>query len=127
VPAAGDTFYLTQGTGQQPHLWVLLWGPAGADDGFLAVYLTTLRPHSDPTCVIARGDHPFVRHDTSVNYSGVRKITRSQLELALRKGVAFPREPVSLDLLQRIRAGFFDSPYTVRACVRMAREDFGAG
>lgn len=124
--AAGDTFYLTRETGQQPHLWVLLWGPSGADDGFLAAYFTTLRPHSDPTCVINGGEHPFVRHDTAVCYSDVRSITQAQLDVAMIHRAAFPREPVSADLLKRIRDGFFASPYTVRAFVRRAREEFGA-
>jgi hypothetical protein len=73
----GDTFLLTRRTGTTPHLWVILWGPAGAARAFLAVYLTTLRAHSDRSCVIVRGEHPFIQHDTAVAYgkrSAGRKI-----------------------------------------------------
>lgn len=43
----GDTFLLTGGPVLTPHLWVILWGPAGPAGAYLAVMLTSLRPYSD--------------------------------------------------------------------------------
>lgn len=123
---AGDTFLLTRGTGDVAHLWVILWGPAGAAQAFLAVYLTTLRAHSDRGCVLGAGEHPFLHHDTAVAYGAVQRWTGERLGELVAAGVARPRQPVSAAVLERLRAGFFASPRTPHAMRRMAVEAFGA-
>jgi hypothetical protein len=100
MPAtAGDTFLLTRGTGEVPHLWVILWGPVGAAQAFLAVYLTTLRSHSDRSCILTGGEHPFVQHDTAVAYGAVQRWTDEKLGELVARGIA--RAPAR----QRGRAG----------------------
>jgi hypothetical protein len=76
--------------------------------------------------VLAVGDHPFVKHDTSVNYGAATRWTEETLDELMKRGTGHPREPVSAELLERMRAGFFTSPRTPHAMIRMAREDFGA-
>lgn len=122
----GDTFLLTRGTGSTPHLWVILWGPAGAARAFLSVYLTTVRAHSDRSCVIVTGEHPFIQHDTAVAYGEVQRWPEDRLLQLVAEGVAKPRQPVSPPLLERLRAGFFASARTPHAMVTMARDDLGA-
>lgn len=123
---AGDTFLLTRGTGTTPHLWVLLWGPAGTARAFLAVFLTTLRAHSDRSCILTAGEHPFVHHDTSAAYGEVQRWTEERLLELVRNGTAKPRQPVSAAVLERMRAGFFASPRTPHAMLTIARTEFGA-
>jgi hypothetical protein len=123
---AGDTFLLTRGTGEVAHLWVILWGPAGAAQAFLAVYLTTLRAHSDRSCILQRGEHPFLQHETAVAYGAVQRWTDERLSELVAAGIARPRQPVSSNVLERMRAGFFVSPRTPHAIRRMAVEGFGA-
>lgn len=94
---------------------------------FLAAYFTTLRSHSDRTCVITPGEHPFVQHDTCVAYSETRRITAERLRVLVRSRQAIAKEPVSPELLRRIREGLFASQHTPHAIVTMAREEFGAG
>jgi hypothetical protein len=101
-------------------------GPAGAARAFLAVYLTTLRAHSDRTCILAQGEHPFVHHDTSVAYGEVQRWTEERLLERVRDGVARLRQPVDPSVLERMRSGFFASPRTSHAMVEMATSDFGA-
>jgi hypothetical protein len=122
--AAGDTFLLTRGTGTTPHLWVVLWGPAGAARALLSVYLTTLRPHSDRTCILVPGDHPFIQHDTAVAYGEVQRWTDERLEQLIADGIAKPRQPVAPALLERLRAGFFASARTPHAMIGIARSEF---
>jgi hypothetical protein len=127
MPAtAGDTFLLTRGTGEVPHLWVILWGPADAAQAFLAVYLTTLRSHSDRSCILTGGEHPFVQHDTAVAYGAVQRWTDEKLGELVARGIARARPPVSADVLDRLRAGFFASQRTPHAIRSMAVEEFGA-
>jgi hypothetical protein len=123
---AGDTFLLSGGRVPTPHLWVILWGPAGAADAFLAVFLTTLRPHSDRSCILAAGDHPFVRHDTAVAYRDVQRFTEERLQQLIADGLAKPRQRVDEAILERLRAGFFASAHTPNAMVAIAQAEFGA-
>lgn len=123
---AGDTFLLTRGTGEVPHLWVILWGPAGPAQAFLSVYLTTLRGHSDRSCVLAAGEHPFIQHDTAVAYGAVQRWTKEKLDELVAQGIARHRQPVSAQVLERLRAGFFASARTPHAIRQMAAEVFGA-
>jgi hypothetical protein len=122
----GDTFILTRATGSTPHLWVVLWGPAGAADAYLIVSLSTLRGYSDRTVVIRPGEHPFVQHDTCAVYADARRTTAEKLQQALRVREAISREPVDPALLDRLRGGLLHSPYTPDAILSMAVEEFGA-
>lgn len=123
----GDTFILRRATGSTPHLWVVLWGPAGAADAYLVVSLSTLRRHSDRTVILRAGDHPFIQHDTCAVYADARRTTADKLRHALAHGEAVAREPASAELLETLRAGFLRSPYTPDAILEMAVEEFGAG
>lgn len=123
---AGVTFLLTRGTGEVPHLWVILWRPAGGANALLAVYLSTLRAHSDRSCVLARGEHPFIQHDTAVVYGAVQRWTVEKLDELVAGGIARPRLPVSDAVLGRLRDGFFASPRTPHAFRQMAVDTFGA-
>jgi hypothetical protein len=127
LPArAGDTFLLTSGTGQVAHLWVILWGPAGGAQAYLAAYLTTLRAHSDRSCILQGGEHPFLRHETAVAYGAVQRWTDERLAELVAGGIARPRAPVSAGVLERLRAGFFASARTPHAIRAIAVEVFGA-
>jgi hypothetical protein len=126
MPVAGDTFILTRLTGDIPHLWVLLWGPAGPADAFLAVHLSTWREGRDRSCLIQAGEHPFVQHETYVVYNNTKRFTAAVLQGAITARQAMPRAPVSPPLLDRLRVGFFASPFTPHAMTAFAREEFGA-
>ena len=126
VVQPGDTFLLLGGPVPTPHLWVILWGPGGPADAYLAVMLTTLRAHSDRTCVLRPGDHPFIQHDTVVSYRDVLRLTGEKLAERIAEGKAKPRDPVDAALLERIRAGFFSSTRTQHAWIEMAVTQFGA-
>ena len=123
---SGDTFLLTGGRVPTPHLWVILWGPAGDAGAYLAVMLTSLRSYSDRTCILDVGDHPFIRHPTSVSYRDVVRLTGERLSELAAAGTARPRQPVSGAVLERMRAGFFASAHTQHAYREMAEAHFGA-
>ena len=126
MASPGDTFILRGGWQRSPHLWVLLWGPSGPAEAFLAVSFTTLQPHKDQTCIVQAGEHPFVQHPTCVMYSDTRRITQEKLDAAIASRAAVVMDPLSPELLERVRAGLFVSGYSVNSIVAMAREEFGA-
>ena|SRR5215218_3257612 len=121
----GDTFLLTGGRVATPHLWVVLWGPAGEDDAFLVVMLTSDRGYTDQTCILDVGDHPFIRHRTSVDYKVCSQWRAARIQEYINTGVAKPRAQMDAAVLQRIREGFFRAGRLPNTFLRVAQEEFG--
>ena len=126
---AGDTF-LMGGLNQnfkKLHLYIVLCDAAGSPPTILAVPLNTLNMQTDTTLVLQPGDHPFIRHDTSVSFNllvafNVEMITR----LEEMKGEHFQRHvPVTADLLKRIIKGALHSDETPTRMVRALKERLG--
>jgi hypothetical protein len=99
---AGTTFTLTA---HDVHLWVVLSDPKKDQDNVLIVNLTTLDGRKEKACVLKRGDHPWVRHDTCVNYGDSKVTTLAQLLAAKDGGALKVGEAVSSTLLKRMRDG----------------------
>ena len=106
-----DTYRYTV-VGSDNHLWVVISDPALDENCVLAVNFTTLRPRSDKTCVIHPGEHPFITHDTCVQYLGCQKMKLGTLEEQLNRGQIEKKEPLSPVLLERIRQGITKSIHT---------------
>lgn len=83
----GDAFLLAKPGQAVRHLWVIVTQPEGTRLRAVMVNLTTQRPHSDTTVVLAPGDHPFIRHATVVNYSDARFVEVGRLEAAWESGL----------------------------------------
>jgi hypothetical protein len=88
---------------------------------FVIVNFTSLRGSKDQTVSIRSGGHPFVIHDTCVNYRAAELTSVEVLESRLLSAEAVMREPVTADLLKLIFDGFNASEFTkdrVRQCIR---------
>lgn len=87
--------------------------------------VTTLRSHSDTTCVLKVGDHPFIPHDSVLNYSDAREMPIDLVEKALKCGttsfVCEPHEPCRPDVLARIQQGLLDSKQTPKMIKELCR------
>lgn len=107
----GFTILLPKPSHNVPHLWVVLTEPVGPEGEVVIVNLTSKKAFSDATVVLNRGDHPFVRHPTVVNYSDARLTTAEHLEKAV--GVGFDRKAdIGEDVLMRIQQGVYSSDRT---------------
>ena len=53
----------------------------------LIVNFTTRREDSDPACILQAGEHPFVNHETCVNYAGAKVVSEAQIQTLLQKGL----------------------------------------
>ena len=103
---AGDTFRIPQpGTSLDSHLWIVISDPALDPDQVLIVNFTTRRKDSDVACILQAGEHPFVQHETCVNYGQAKVVSVAQIEALLRKGLLSHHAAVSTKLLKRIRDG----------------------
>ena len=77
---AGDTFRIPEpGTSLDSHLWVVISDPAVDPVRVLIVNFTTRRQDSDHACILQAGEHPFVHHETCVNYAGAKAVSAAQI------------------------------------------------
>lgn len=87
------------------HLWVIISDPLQDDSRILIVSLTTFKPKKEAVCLLQVGDHPFIKHETCVAYNLANAPSLAQLERARDAGQLIPAEPVSAEVLARIREG----------------------
>jgi len=105
---AGDTFLFLDIP--QKHLWIVISDPAAnPTDPVVIVSLTTHRGNVDETCVLNVGDHPFIKHATSVFYAKAMSWPKGRLEGLARSGRVEIREPLDPEVLGRIRVGASES------------------
>ena len=104
---AGDTFLIPDGISS--HLNFVL---AVLPDGALVIcHFTTRRRHSDPTCIIQPKEHEFIVQETAVRYDQAHVCPADRIENLLRV-ITRRLDPLSRELLARIRQGALDSPQT---------------
>jgi hypothetical protein len=95
------------------HLYFVISTPTLFAQVAIANFTT---PHDpcDWTCVIERGEHPWVRHKTIVAYNRARLVDVDEFERRVRNGIYVPyREVLSAQLLERIQAGAIESTHTI--------------
>lgn len=102
----GFTFYL------RGHLHIVIGEISGPPEQILVVSLTTKREGSDPTVILQDGDHPFIAHDTVVNYSDSRIFNKDKLADGIEQkffgiGKKFPKDKLTL-----VQNGLMKSPFT---------------
>ena len=103
---AGDTFKIPlPGTSLDSHLWVVISDPSLDSERIVIVNFTSKRADSDLACVLQAKEHPFVHHETVVNYRGAKVVSESDINLLLKSGSLASHAAVSADLLKRIREG----------------------
>jgi hypothetical protein len=103
---AGTTFLRAD---SDRHLWILISDPAIDPDQVLIVNLTSVDERKEKVCLLHPGDHPWIRHETCVNYADAVVTTVSKLLAAKDGGAIILQEPLSASVLQRIREATMDS------------------
>lgn len=121
---AGQSLYLRARDESKPHLWFVLTDPDGDPARVVAVMLRTATRFTDETVVLQPGDHPFVRHASSVHYSTATHFSVRAISRAVEVGTCHPREDLSASMLERLRAGLLASPFTVNALKEYCRARF---
>lgn len=103
---AGDTFIRKDA---DAHLWIVLSDPSIDPEKVLIVNLTTLDARKEQICVLNRGDHPWIKHETCVNFADSIITTLAKLNAARAGGALQMRAPLSPGLLKKIREAVLDS------------------
>lgn len=114
----GDTF-VNRDPGHPLHLWLVCTLPD--DEGRVVILnLTSFDSGTDPTCLIEGGEHPFVRHDSLIEYQRGQLVPIAWIERAFDAGLFFSHAAASDELIAKIREGACRSDFTpgnVRAAV----------
>jgi hypothetical protein len=80
---AGDIFLIPD---YDDHLWAIISDPAiDAQNVVMVLFVTRSELYAD-TCILRVGDHPFIKHDTCVQYPGAKVVSDCRLEELRREG-----------------------------------------
>jgi hypothetical protein len=101
---AGDTFFLWI-KAADCHLWVIISDPTLFPDAVLIASFTTYTCDQEDACLLDAGEHRHVTHKTCVSYGHARKTTAANLCQLRNSGKIEMKDPVSPQILQRIRLG----------------------
>jgi len=99
---AGDCFTLTN---VDDHFWIIISDPKQNTDRVLFVSFTTWDERKDPACMVGRGEHEWVTHESCIAYYYTKEAKLSQLLSLKDSGALKPQKPVSKELLKRIWLG----------------------
>lgn len=91
-------------------------------NSLLCFNFTTHDPSKDQSCIIRPGEHPFVQHDTVVAYGMGRLWPASFVR---QTDMLVEKDPVESGLLERIRFGALESPFTRDKYKKIVRHCLG--
>lgn len=121
----GDTFLMPAPGGPvTPHLWIVVTPPAPRTHLCAVVSVTTLRNSKDQTIILRPGDHPFIRHDSTVFYGDAMIVNARRLDTEIAAGLALRREACSPPTLKLVQDGVLVSPFTRMKVLRFCREQW---
>jgi hypothetical protein len=99
-----------------PHLHVIIWGPGQipneeAEEVYVLACFDSINEGQahDPACVLTVGDHPFITHDTYVNYRMIRCAEGQHIDLMVNDGNWVADQPATRALLHKMRTGICES------------------
>src|SRR5205807_1810394 len=91
-------------TDSDRHLWIILSDPEKNPDQVLLVNLTTWDERKEKVCLLGPGDHPWVTHQTCINYGDAVLTSFAKLLEAKDGGAVKLQEPLSEEILKRVLA-----------------------
>jgi hypothetical protein len=90
------------------HLYIII-SPV-IDEKVLFVNVTTRKEFKDDTCILKKGDHDFIRHESVINYADATESDVSLIREAIANKIFKPHTPVRNDVLDKIQKGAYVSP-----------------
>lgn len=108
-----------------PHLWIVVTEPHRSFETVI-VKLTTLRFDRDRTVILQRGAHPFIKHETVVQYGDALIVDGRQIDLRIQEGTAVAHQPCSASMLELVQDGLLASEFTPRRVTAFCRQAWGS-
>lgn len=122
LPARRATLLIPSGPAHDPnrnHLFILLTDPVDDPDSgskfVLLVSLSSIKAgqYHDPTCALLRGDHPFIKNPSYIDYSRARIEDAAKVLRGVKEGLFTPQGTIEAGVFARICKGLLDSRHTV--------------
>jgi hypothetical protein len=111
----GETFYCPTPNNDTPHLWIVLTD-ANAENKAVCVNMTTKRSDSDCTTICRCGEHPFIKHESVINYRAAKWMDLADIDKAVAGGIKsmpFSQRAACTDaFLTKVRCGLINSKFT---------------
>ncbi len=106
----GGTFYGNPEGASQPHLHCIITDSSEHKEKGKCLFVHMIsynegNPYSDRSCILNKGDHPFITRPTCINYAAATEIDLENLEFAVSRCLCEENAPLSLEILERIREG----------------------
>lgn len=112
----GKCMLVPSGSGDLKHLFAIIVNPiivphTSSKPKVIYVNFTSVRsgiPYDD-ACVVQAGEHPFIEHESYVNYRGARIDEVDHITDMIARGVFIEKEPCSQELLHKMIQGALNS------------------
>ena len=113
---SGDTFLMPAPgiSNKTSHLWIVVTDPPTGENTVIIVSITTLRTRAEKTVVLRKGEHPFVKWDSSVCYTDARLVDAQELDVKAKAGKIKPHDPCTANTLKNVQDGILASDLTPR-------------
>ena len=107
----GDTLHMPAWRSPTEHLYIILTEPDVSGD-ILLVNLTSRTTRSDLTVVLQPGEHPYVIHESVINFADARILEHAWLLERVEAGYFQADEPLTFPVLKRVLDGVLRSSRT---------------
>ena len=109
---------IPSGSNNRSHLFFVLNNPDDDTEAALAS-LCSMHRRADRTCILSPEDHPFIRHESYIDYRLCRTDAVAHLERMQEGGYWTRREDAGEDLIERIVKGAWESKHTRPRILRL--------
>lgn len=116
---------LLLGRREGAHLWFILTDPDPKTGLIVMVMLVTARAHTDKTVALVVGDHPFIQHDSNIDYSKATFAPAKKLNAAIGSGAARLDDDMEPAILHAVACGLLSSSRTANYLVTHCQPLFG--
>jgi hypothetical protein len=114
--ARGSSLLIPSGPDAKKHLFALMLNPVvvdgyGSKPMVLMACVTSVQAHlkHDDACLLSAGEHPFVVHDSYVDYRFTRLEVAETVATGVAMGTFIQKEDCSPELLKKIVTGALNS------------------
>ncbi len=108
-------------------MWIIITDP-DADGKAVGVNVTTRQTYSELTVIVNAGEHPFVNHESVINYRDARIIDVKAVEAAIafkpRNFVCKSHSPCSPVFLKKVQDGMLKSKNVEKAIKKRCSDEW---
>jgi len=89
------------------HLYIII-SPI-IEEMVLFVNITSKKENSDVSCILNKGDHEFIRHQSIVNYADATEANVNKVREAITCLLFKPQKPITPEVVTKIQKGALKS------------------